>query len=401
MNAVAAASDVSAGAGASTTIPGRIPAIDMLRGAVMVLMALDHVRDFVTDARFSPENLQQASFALFATRWVTHFCAPIFFLLAGVGAGILRSRGTSPGALGRFLLARGIWLLVLELIVTPVGWQFGFQLIPAFALVLWALGWSMIVLALIVHLPLWLIAALSLVMIGGHNLLDGLRPDQFGALAGLWHVLHVPGFAVQDTLFVAYPLVPWIAVMALGYVLAAVYTRDVTARRRLLLWSGVAATLLFIALRWINGYGDPVPWGTQRTPLLTFASFLNVRKYPPSLDFLLMTLGPALAALALAEGRREGPAGRFLAIYGRVPLFFYVTHIFVAHALAVLLAFVQGGEWRTIPVVTDPASIPAWYGLPLPGVYLMWALVVAILYVPCRKFGELKRGRSEWWLRYL
>lgn len=379
----------------------RIESIDILRGAVMVLMALDHVRDWVTSSRISPENLQQASVALFATRWVTHFCAPSFFLLAGVGAGILRDRGMRPAALSRFLLSRGVWLLILELIITPVGWQFGFHLIPAFALVLWALGWAMIVLAGLVHLPLRLIAAASVVVIASHNLLDPIRPAQLGGFAPLWHILHVPGFAVPGVLFVAYPLVPWFAVMSLGYALALVYTWDADQRRRTLLWIGATASLLFVVLRYMNGYGDPAPWGPQRTTPLTVASFFNVRKYPPSLDFLLMTLGPGLVALAIAERRAHGRLSRFLAVYGRVPLFFYVVHIFVAHLIAVILAYLQGGEWRAIRVVNDPASIPASFGLPLPGVYAVWALVVALLYLPCRWFGEMKRQRNDWWLRYL
>lgn len=385
---------------ASRVSTQRIAAVDIVRGAVMVLMALDHVRDWITNLRYSPEDLRQASFGLFATRWVTHFCAPTFFLLAGVGIGLLSARGLRHQALSRFLATRGIWLLVLELFITPVGWQFGFQLIPAFALVLWALGWSMLLMALIVRLPVHITASLSLLLIAGHNLLDAIRPESLGALAGLWRFLHVPGFAVPGVLFVAYPLVPWVGVMALGYALAGVYRWDPGRRRRWLVWWGLAASVLFVAVRALNGYGDPAPWSSQRTPLLTLASFLNTRKYPPSLDFLLMTLGPVLIALAGAE-RARGRWASWLAVYGRVPLFFYVAHIFVAHGAAVLLAFIQGGELRRIQVVNNPASIPLWYGLPLPGVYLVWMLVVVLLFYPCRRFAELKDRRRHWWLQYM
>jgi uncharacterized membrane protein len=237
-------------------------------------------------------------------------------------------------------------------------------------------------------------------MIAGHNLLDAIRPSSLGAFAGLWHVLHVPGFVIPNVLFVAYPIVPWIAVMAIGYVLAATYQWDAPRRRNLLLWTGLAAITLFTLLRFLNGYGNPAPWSAQRTPALTVASFLNVLKYPPSLQFLLMTLGPALIALAWAEHAR-GCAASWLAVYGRVPLFFYVTHIFVAHAAAVMLAFVQRGEIRRISVVADPGSIPDWYGLPLPGVYAFWALVVVLLYFPCRKFAQLKDTRRDVWLQYM
>jgi uncharacterized membrane protein len=377
----------------------RIRSIDVVRGAVMVLMALDHVRDWVTNLRFQPEDLSRASAALFATRWVTHFCAPTFFLLAGLGIGILRTK-LPAAAMTRYLVTRGVWLLFLELVLTPIGWQFGFRLIPAFALVLWALGWSMIVMALLIHLPRGVLATLALATIAGHNLLDPITPASLGAWSGIWNVLHVPGFAVPGVLFVAYPLLPWVGVMALGYVLAPIYAWDAGRRRRLLLAAGVAAAIAFLVLRALNGYGNPRPWAPQRTSALTVASFLNLLKYPPSLQFLLMTLGPALIALALVD-RARGPAARWLSVYGRVPLFFYVAHIFVAHAAAVALALIQGGELRRIQIVTDPASIPAWYGLPLPGVYLVWALVVLSLYLPCRRLGRLKDAQAARWLRFV
>jgi uncharacterized membrane protein len=366
----------------------------------MVLMALDHVRDFVTNLRFQPENLERGSALLFATRWVTHFCAPAFFLLAGIGIGIARARGQSTAALSRFLLTRGIWLIVVELTISAVGWRFDFNLMPLFGIVLWALGWSMIVLAALIWLPRGLLAGLSIATIALHNLTDSVRPTDLGALAPIWHFLHVPGFAMPGTLLIAYPLVPWVAVMALGFALAEVYQWDAERRRRFLVRIGVAVTLLFIVLRAVNGYGNPQPWGAQRTPALTVASFLNVTKYPPSLQFLLMTLGPTLVVLALAERMRGRIAG-WLKVYGNVPFFFYVVHIFVAHAAGVVLALIQGGELRRIPVVLDPTSLPAWYGVSLPGVYIAWALVVVAMYYPCRWFARIKRTRSDWWLRYL
>jgi uncharacterized membrane protein len=378
----------------------RVGSVDIVRGAVMVLMALDHVRDFVTNLRVQPENLASGTAALFATRWVTHFCAPGFFLLAGIGVGIAGARGQSKAALSRFLLTRGLWLIVAELTFTAVGWRFDFNLMPLFGIVLWALGWSMIVMAALIRLPRALLAGLSIAMIALHNLTDSVRPADLGTLSPLWYFLHVPGFAIPGTLLIAYPLVPWVAVMALGFVLADVYRWDAHRRRRFLVWTGVVATLLFVALRAINGYGNPQLWAVQRTPALTVASFLNVTKYPPSLQFLLMTLGPTLVVLALAE-RMRGRIGGWLQVYGNVPFFFYVVHIFVAHAVGVGLALIQGGELRRIPVVLDPASLPEWYGLSLAGVYVAWALVVVAMYFPCRWFARLKRSRSEWWLRYL
>ncbi len=366
----------------------------------MVLMALDHVRDYVTNLRFQPENLARGSAALFATRWVTHFCAPAFALLAGLGIGLSMNRGKPAGEMSRFLVTRGLWLIFLEFVVMGFGWQFGFQLIPAFGLVLWSLGLSMIVMAALIHLPPSIVGASAIVTIAGHNLLDGIRPQAWGAFAPLWNVLHVPGFAIPGKLLIGYPLIPWLAVMALGWALAIVYQWDGARRRRFLLAAGLGATLLFIAVRAINAYGDPLPWSVQRTPALTAASFLNVRKYPPSLDFLLMTLGPALIALSAAEGAR-GVFARWLSVYGRVPLFYFVVHIYMAHALAVALVWVQGGAPQRIPVVTNPAAIPAWYGVPLPGVYLAWAFVVLAMYPLCLWLGRLKERRTDWWLGYL
>lgn len=372
----------------------RVSSVDVVRGAVMVLMALDHVRDYVTNQRFQPEDLTRSTAALFATRWVTHFCAPAFSLLAGVGIGLWMQRGRSAAEATRFLVTRGLWLVLLELTVSAIGWQFGFRLIPAFALVLWALGWSMVVMAALVHLPKRVVAAISIVTIVGHNLLDGVSPSAF------WRILHVPGFVIPGKLFVAYPLVPWFAVMALGYVLADIYTWDAARRQRFLLRTGLLATAAFLGVRYLNGYGNPFPWSTQRSTGLTVASFLNVLKYPPSLDFLLMTLGPILVALALLEGKSNRVLS-WLTVYGRVPMFYYLVHIYVAHAVAMLLALIQGGELRRILVVTDPGSIPSWYGLSLPGVYLAWTIVVTIMYFPCRWYMNVKARRRDWWLTYL
>jgi uncharacterized membrane protein len=371
----------------------RVNSVDIVRGAIMVLMALDHVRDFVTNQRIRPEDLSRASAALFFTRWVTHFCAPGFSLLAGVGIGLYMRRGRNPGEATRFLVTRGLWLVFLDLTVSAIGFQFGFRLIPAFALVLWALGWSMVVMGAAIHLPRKVTAVLALAMIIGHNLLDRIPPSP------IWHVLHVPGFAIEGKLFIAYPLIPWVAVMALGYVIAGIYEWEPGRRRRFLVRSGALATAAFVAIRYINGYGDPFPWSPQRTSALTVASFLNVTKYPPSLDFLLMTLGPVLIALALVEGVRNRVT-EWLSVYGRVPLFYYVLHIFVGHVVAMALALIQGGELRRIPVVSNPELIPAWYGVSLPGVYLAWALVVALMYFPCRWYAGLKTRRNDWWLRY-
>jgi uncharacterized membrane protein len=378
----------------------RLSSIDIVRGAIMILMALDHVRDYVSNARFQPEDLTRASAALFATRWITHFCAPTFFLLAGVGIGISHLRGANPGELSRYLLIRGFWLLVLELVITPLGWRLDVSLLPAFAVVLWALGWSMILMAALIHVPPKVVLVLALLTIIGHNLLDGIQPPDWGSFAWAWQVLHVPGFVIPGKLLIAYPLIPWVAVMALGFVLADAYMWESERRQRFLIVAGIATIVAFVWLRTVNGYGNPFPWSSQRTFALSVASFLNVTKYPPSLDFLLMTLGPVFIALALTE-RVQGRIAGLLTVYGRVPLFFYVVHIFLAHLAGVTIALIQHGELRRIPAMTDPNSIPAWYGVPLWGVYLAWAAVVLLMYFPCRLFAEYKSTRNYRWLRYL
>ena len=366
----------------------------------MVFMALDHVRDYVTELRFTPETLSKGTTALFFTRWVTHFCAPAFFLLAGLGIGISMSRGKSTNAMSQYLLTRGLWLIVLDLVITPIGWRFTWNIMPVFALVLWALGLSMIIMAGVVHLPKIAVAVVALIMIATHNLLDGILPQAVGAFGPWWTVLHNPGFAIMGKFLIGYPLIPWVAVMALGWVLADVYGWEPARRKRFLIQVGIAAVILFLVLRGFNTYGNTFKWEAQRTFGLTVSSFLNVRKYPPSLQFLLMTLGPTLVALALVENVR-GRVASWLTVYGRVPLFYYVGHIFVAHAVGIALAYAQGGKLMTIPVMTDPGSLPAWYGVGLPGVYLAWAFVVAAMYYPCRWFAGLKDRSRNPLLGYL
>jgi uncharacterized membrane protein len=254
--------------------------------------------------------------------------------------------------------------------------------------------------AALISVPPKVVLALALVTIIGHNLLDGVQPADWGSFAWAWQILHVPGFVIPGKLLIAYPLIPWVAVMALGFALADAYSWESERRQRFLIVAGIATLVAFVWLRTVNGYGNPFPWSKHSTFALSVASFLNVTKYPPSLDFLLMTLGPVFIALALTE-RVQGRVAGLLTVYGRVPLFFYVVHIFLAHLAGVAIALIQHGELRRIPAMTDPASIPAWYGVPLWGVYLAWAAVVLLMYFPCRLFAEYKSTRNYWWLRYL
>jgi uncharacterized membrane protein len=314
----------------------RVDSIDLLRGLVMVIMMLDHVRDYWSADAFlyDPTELSKTSVALFFTRWITHFCAPVFFFLAGTGAYLRRARGVSNAEMSRFLASRGVWLIVLEL--TVLRFLITADLLPHnvyLGQTIWALGWSMIVLALLVYLPLRVVGAIGWAMVLGHNAFDGARlascaPGSAPCGAGdlLAHVLHVQGMLQLwpgGPAFLAfYPLVPWIGVMALGYVFGRLYTMDAEQRRPLLLRIGLGLTVAFVVLRAINLYGDPSHWSVQPRAGFTILSFLNTTKYPPSLLYLCMTLGPSILLLAFMEQSRRSTAGRALVTYGRVPMMY-------------------------------------------------------------------------------
>jgi uncharacterized membrane protein len=391
--------------GSPENVRPRLDSVDLLRGLVMVIMALDHVRDFFHhDALiFDPTDLTKTNAALFFTRWITHFCAPVFVLLAGTGAFLSASRGRTKAELSRFLLTRGLWLIVLELTVVDLGWTFSLDT-QFIGQIIWAIGWSMIVLALLIYLPTWAITAFGIVMIATHNLFDPVQARSLGALSGLWAALHSRDLTETYGgihLFTMYPLVPWIGVMAGGYGLGQLFLLERERRRRLLLRLGVALTLAFIVIRAINIYGDPRPWAVQKNGLFTLLSFLNCEKYPPSLLFLLMTLGPAMIVLALFErfNRQTNALARPFIIFGRVPLFYYILHIPLIHALAIAFAFIKYG-----PAISDLFKMgqpPADYGYGLPVVYLIWIGVVLVLYPACRWFANLKRRRRDAWLSYL
>ena len=347
-------------ASAPATRSNRIVSVDLLRGLVMILMALDHTRDYVSNLAFPPEDLSKTFGTFFFTRIITHVCAPVFFLLAGAGAYLSVARGKSLSRLSRFFWTRGLWLVFLELTVLRFAWNFTFASVPLVQ-VIWALGWSMVAMALIVKLPVPWIAALGLTTIVFHNLLDGIHPAALGKFAGLWMVLHTPGLVSitpQTRLFVAYPLIPWIGVMAAGYAMGALLERS--DRRKWVLGLGIALTLAFFVLRALNLYGNgdasssPIfpstvgPWEVQPSLTLTIIAFFNTMKYPPSLDYLLMTLGPALIVLAALDGVAvERRLARILLVFGRVPLFYYILHIVVIHAMAILvgLLFHQPVSW--------------------------------------------------------
>jgi uncharacterized membrane protein len=390
----------------------RIESIDALRGAIMIIMALDHVRDFIHRAAMSssPTDLRITTPVLFMTRWITHFCAPVFMFTAGLGAFLWWQRGKTRRQLSIFLVTRGLWLVVLELTVMRLSYDFDFaQSYPVFLLVLWALGLCMIGLAVLVWVPVRILGPLSVAVIGLHNLMDGIDAEKFGAAAPLWNLFHQPGaFTVAGHLvIVPYPLVPWVAVMALGFSFGPLFQMEAARRRRYLISIGAAATIGFLVIRGLNAYGDPAPWSPQKSGVFTVLSFLNTTKYPPSLEFLLMTLGPALVVLGWAD-RFTFSASNPLIVFGRVPLFYFVIHFYAAHFAAVLLALVRYGSsalmfvFHTVPSMGSAATLyPPGFGYDLWVAYAVWATIVIGVYPACRWFANVKATRRDWWLSYL
>jgi uncharacterized membrane protein len=376
----------------------RVDSIDLLRGLAMIVMALDHVRDFFTNAHFDPTDVTKTTPAYYATRFVTHFCAPTFVFLAGTSAFMQLTRGKAKPVLARFLVTRGLWLVLLELTLVRFGWSLNLDYHFVGVQVIWALGWSMVALAPLVLLPPSVTAAIGLAIVALHDLTDGMQSSSW-----LWHVLHDPGVILlpgQHRLFIVYPLVPWVGVMAAGFGFGKLI-EDPGARRKRLLRLGAHVTLLFIAVRGSNMYGDPHPWSPQGSFGATLGAFLNCEKYPPSLSFLLMTLGPAIALLAPLE-RFRGPVASVVRTFGRVPLFYYLLHVLVIHLLAVVLAAVRYGHFiGGMLALPFNWHVPSGYGYSLPVVYLLWAFVVAGLFPLCRWFERVKQRSKSPWLSYL
>jgi uncharacterized membrane protein len=380
----------------------RLESVDVVRGVIMIVMALDHTRDFFGIPGQNPTNLTGATAVLFLTRWVTHVCAPVFFLLTGTGA-YLSLRRRSPGELSRFLFTRGVWLIFLEVVVVRcLAYQFNADYRVTMLIVLWALGWAMITLSALVRLPAWIVTAFGVLMIVGHNLFDSVRSAN-----PLWIILHSPGFVVntpEHVVFAAYPLVPWIGVTAVGYGLGQVYSWDAERRRTFLLRLGLALSLAFLVIRGVNRYGDPSRWMRQKTAGFTMLSFLNTTKYPPSLLFLLMTLGVALTLLWSVD-RGTPRILRPALVIGKVPLFYFLLHFALIHLLAVVTCYARYGSahwmFESPDVANYPFTPPPGWGYSLPVVYLVWAFVVVAMYPLCRWFAALKQWRTDAWPSYL
>jgi uncharacterized membrane protein len=396
----------------------RIQSIDILRGVVMVIMALDHVRDFfykpavssggASAVAMDPTNLATTTPLLFFTRWITHFCAPVFVFLAGTSIFLMGQR-RSKQKLSSFLLKRGLFLVLVEIIIITFGWRFDPLYHIIILQVIWAIGVSMILLGLLIFLPLKILFILGCLIVIGHNILDypdvsnGLKGSDFANLA---YFSSFSAITLDKThiAIVVYAFLPWLGVMLLGYCFGKLYEKGTETRwrKKMLLGIGMGLVLLFIILRFTNTYGDPMPWSQQtRGPVFTFLSFLNLTKYPPSLLFLCMTLGPGILLLAFIENIQNGFT-RVMNIYGRVPMFYYILHFYIIHILIVIQFYVEGHKANEID---GPGSFfffkPPSLGLPLAGVYAVWLFVVIVLYPLCKKYDRYKSTHQKWWLSYL
>ena len=390
----------------------RIESIDLLRGIVMVLMALDHTRDFFHAAALTddPLNLATTTPELYFTRWVTHFCAPIFVFLSGVSI-YLQSQRKTKKELSAFLFKRGLWLILAEVVIITFAWTFnpfynfiGLQ-------VIWAIGISMVILAAAIRLPFNLVLLIGLVIVFGHNLLD-VPESAPGFKAGFfWDLLHHGHFAIynlgeKNILAIVYPFLPWTGLMLLGYCTGVFYNTKYTAerRRRIFILSGISLLIFFAALRYSNFYGDPMPWSGQNNGLLTFFSFINVQKYPPSLLYMCVTIGPALILLALIENVKN-VFSKTMIVFGRTAFFYYIIHIFLIHILCAIFFFTRGHSLQT--AIDAMENVPFLFQIPGEGysllvVYLVWIGVIVILYPVCKWYDKYKTAHKErWWLSYL
>ena len=416
----------------ASSLRSRIDSVDLLRGLVMVFMLIDHTRDFVHTETFffDASDMTRTYPALFFTRWITHFSAPVFAFLAGASVYFQVARRKSKAEVSRFLVTRGLWLIVLEFTVIRflVFWNLDYAQFLGFAQIIWVIGWGFIMLAALIHLPVRLVAVFGILMIAVHNLFDDFRippwqgpgtpiPDFGGSL---WMILHQQGVVLPfgfpgPIWFILYPLIPWLGVMAAGYAMGTIYDskKSPKQRRKWLLQWGTAITVGYILLRATNLYGDPGEWSAQKSAMMTVVSFLNVQKYPPSLLFLMMTLGPALIGLALWEkyntsaetGFRPvapGPVARFLITYGRVPLFFYILQWIYAHGAGYLLSVMAGKPtWIYFRLPGPGPTTPPDVGFDLWVVWVVWLVGVLLLYPLCKWYADFKARRDDWWLSYL
>ncbi len=387
----------------------RIESIDILRGCVMVIMALDHVRDYFYYGAFfnDPTNLETTTPILFFTRFITHYCAPVFVFLAGTSAFLYGSRKTKP-ELSKFLFSRGIWLIFLEMVVNNFIWTFDFSFSFQIFQVIWAIGLSMVCLSFLIFLPKKVLLATGVILVAGHNLLDGIVTEGQSLQSIIWYLLHQEQFLVinpNQLVLLKYPVIPWIGIMVLGYLFGTFYQRDyaVNKRKKWLLHLGLGALAVFFVLRGLNFYGDLTPWSVQDTLTKSILSFFDIAKYPPSLLFTCITLGPALLFLRTIESTKNRVTDFFL-VFGRVPLFYYFMHVLVIHLLAIGGIVIYGDSWHNMILTADVFLNKKLinYGYSLQIVYLLWIGVVLFLYPFSKRYMIYKaNNKDKWWLSYL
>jgi uncharacterized membrane protein len=393
---------------AASIVKQRITSIDFLRGLVMIIMALDHVRDYFHSQAMidDPTNLDTTTPWLFFTRWITHYCAPTFVFLAGTSAFLSGQRRTRK-ELSIFLLTRGLWLVLAEMLINNFAWTFDPEYHMIGLQVIWAIGISMMLLGLLVWLPTPVILLVGIAIVFGHNIFDQPEAMRKGDVGVLWHILHTPRSAYVYPIskdhgilfFYAFP--PWTGIMIMGYCFGQLYKKTVSReqRKKVLLTIGVTAIVAFIVLRFINEYGDRAPWSVQKNALYTLMSFLNVTKYPPSLMYTLMTLGPSILFLALFE-RMESRFSKFFITFGRVPFFYYMLHVFLIHGLCTIAFFISG--YGVDDITSQPFYFrPPQFGVSLLAVYGIWISVILLLYPLCRWYNEYKKTHHHWILSYI
>ena len=387
----------------------RITSVDLLRGAVMIIMALDHTREFFHSAAITdnPLNLSTTTPILFFTRWITHFCAPVFVFLSGTSA-FLQSARKSKKELSIFLITRGLWLILAEITIVNLIFSFDITYSAVALEVIWAIGISMVILGLVIWLPFEIILTLGLLIVLGHNALDFYERKQTGAFDAWYNLIHrvgVHSLSTKRQVLILYPFLPWTGLMMLGYCLGKVLRNENTAyRKRFLVVAGISTIALFIILRFINIYGDPFRWSTQGNGFYTFLSFINASKYPPSLFFICMTIGPALLLMAWRDNIENGLT-RIVSVYGRVPFFYFVTHFFLIHLFSAIAFFIRGHTFAED--ATDLSTpfikfIKAGEGVQLRYVYIIWLSIVIVMYPLCKWYDKYKTSHKEKkWLSYL
>lgn len=391
-----------------TAVKKRVQSIDILRGIVMIIMALDHVRDYFHNDAFQHDPLDPGTTTpiLYFTRWITHFCAPTFVFLAGTSAYMIGLRKTKA-ELSSFLIKRGLWLVLIEVVVISLGWTFNPLYNTIIFQVIWAIGISMVLLGLAVRLPYGVIFAIGALVVFGHNILDYPEAAHKHEVGFLWDLLHDSrfdtfAFAPNRVLIVAYAFLPWMGIMFMGYAAGKLFepTVDTRKRQKTLLILGTGLIVLFVVLRLLNGYGNPSPWTSQRNGMATFLSFMNVHKYPPSLMYACITIGPALVVLALLE-HVQNRFTEFVKVFGRVPFFYYVLHLYLIHTLTVILFFATGYGTKDIVGQTPFLFRPVTFGFDLWLVYIIWIAVVLALYPLCKWYNKYKSQHTQWWLSYM